>query len=871
MNALMKFQKFRQIKQQQMQNKTVGLQPKRLFGLRNDVLGNIHFTMTKYEIIYPAANVIVIQNFVTNEQKFLRLPENINPEIIVISPNRKLIAIAELNIITEKTTIAIYDIEELKRLKTLQLAVECPIQAVGNMCFTSDSRGMAVLSREPDAFITIYTFGKNDTMVTGRASNKNYPGRATLVKCNPSDTSIITVGGENMMKIMNKTEKGFGQLGTIKGDNIDVTALTWLSGEIIIAGSAKMELFFIEGGELKAQYNMTDVDVIDLTQPDADETSQRQSTIVHLLATKTYPIKCLTTFKTGFAFATHNMVHVFQKESSHKFIKTTLLVIPVQLFDASLYVISNIAVNEEEDTIVATTQHSQLFVGQLFAPETIGISQIEFKFLGEPLHIDSIIDLSVCSWKPIIMTLSKDLTVRIWNYETMKVELIKKFLIDLRCISLHPSGFIAAIAFTDIVRFYQIQLRDLKLLKSFNYSRTTVLQFSHRGHLIAIGCQKEISIVCVFTFETHHTLVGHKDVLSVAWSTDDRYLVSSGKEGSVYEWDLTTGQRINELVQKGTLYRSLAVSSDQSYIVGVTHTAFLREISKSELIREFRAPDDSPLTTLAFSRSDQMLFAANERGCLYNIKMPFLESGGGNFSNYRFYHKAINKLCITYDDSTLVSVGDDGTLVFWAITNAEIKMAEMDSDLGHIEDVLIARQELLEIEHQMNLLQMRINEQVSEFMYEKEQGESYFTDQMNDIHAKYSEEINELRQKFVQQDAYHIEQLNELTMTLTKSNEKHQREVEELEANFNEKIIVEYENQKALKKKVDEVIELYEEKLRKSSSCLQETIDGLEANFKKQIEEKNEYVETLMKEMKDKEKEFQEYCRQVEIDRKFYF
>ncbi|KAG5674864.1 hypothetical protein PVAND_004809 [Polypedilum vanderplanki] len=197
MNALMKFQKFRQIKQQQMQNKTVGLQPKRLFGLRNDVLGNIHFTMTKYEIIYPAANVIVIQNFVTNEQKFLRLPENINPEIIVISPNRKLIAIAELNIITEKTTIAIYDIEELKRLKTLQLAVECPIQAV-----------------EIYAFITIYTFGKNDTMVTGRASNKNYPGRATLVKCNPSDTSIITVGGENMMKIMNKTEKGFGQLGT---------------------------------------------------------------------------------------------------------------------------------------------------------------------------------------------------------------------------------------------------------------------------------------------------------------------------------------------------------------------------------------------------------------------------------------------------------------------------------------------------------------------------------------------------------------------------------------------------------------------------------------------------------------------------------
>lgn len=169
-----------------------------------------------------------------------------------------------------RTLINIYDLETLKKIKTLTLAQECPVQGVGNMCFTSDSKGMAILSQEPDAFITIYTFDKHDTFVTGKASNKNYPGRATLLQCNPGDISIVAVGGDNMLKIMNRTEKGFGQLGTIKGEDIVVTSITWLTAEIIIAGSASMELYFVEGGDLKAKYNTLDLEIIDLAAtPDA--------------------------------------------------------------------------------------------------------------------------------------------------------------------------------------------------------------------------------------------------------------------------------------------------------------------------------------------------------------------------------------------------------------------------------------------------------------------------------------------------------------------------------------------------------------------------------------------------------------------------
>lgn len=71
MNVILKFQKLRQVKQMAL-SKSVGIQPKRVFGLRTDVIGNVHFTLGQ-EIIYPAAGVLVIQDYVTNKQRYLRL------------------------------------------------------------------------------------------------------------------------------------------------------------------------------------------------------------------------------------------------------------------------------------------------------------------------------------------------------------------------------------------------------------------------------------------------------------------------------------------------------------------------------------------------------------------------------------------------------------------------------------------------------------------------------------------------------------------------------------------------------------------------------------------------------------------------------
>lgn len=121
----------------------------------------------------------------------------------------------------------------------------------------------------------------------------------------------------------------------------------------------------------------------------------------------------------------------------------------------------------------------------------------------------------------------------------------------------------------------------------------------------------------------------------MAWSDDDKYLVSSGSEGAIYQWCVVTGQRVREFVEKGVEFRSLALTRDTAFYV-CTNGGIFREIHNSEVIRTIKPnPDGLPLTKLTLSRSNLMLFVGSETGDLFNIQVPFMEAGGGTCTNYR--------------------------------------------------------------------------------------------------------------------------------------------------------------------------------------------------------------------------------------------
>ncbi|XP_053692096.1 cilia- and flagella-associated protein 57 [Sabethes cyaneus] len=838
--------------------KAISIVPRNVFGLRTDIFGNVHFT-TKQEIIYPVAGVLAIHDFTTNKQKFLRFPENYHPERIVISPDRKYIAVSEKSA-DNKSLINIYEISTLKKRKTLQLPPDCPNTQIGNICFTHDSRGIAVLSVEPDTFLSIFSFDKNESLIIGRASNSSQQGQANYLSCNPSDATIVAVGGYYMLKIMNKTDKGFGQIGTIKGDQLLVTSIAWLTSDALAAGTAETELIIVESGELKLKLRADEVESIDLAtdvegdlSPPPDDGTGPQKDRSDVL--------CLTQFDQGFLYSIHNAVHVFEKSSAYTFTKKSIIRIPITLYDKESYKILNVAVNAEQDTIIVATQHSQIYIGMLFVPETLKVSELVFRHLGEPLHVSGIVGLSVCSWKPIIMTASKDLTVRLWNYQSMKVELVKKYLIEIGVIALHPSGFFAAVGFIDLLRLVQIQLDDLKVTKVFNFPSCTQLKFSNQGHLLAAAHGKLINLISIFTFEIIQTLKGHNGkILSLSWSSDDAILASGGDDGAIYKWNVVTGERVEEIVQKGIHYRSLALTSDANSVYAITNTGLIREMCKSDINREFKIPELTPLTDIAMSRSDVIMFVGTEKGHLYNV------DGSGNCTNFRFFNTSITKTCLTYNDSTLITAAADGTLIIWTILNCEGKTAPHAPELGLYSDILIARQDLVDKNDAIATLEMRIQQQIMEFQYKMKQGDAFHSEQMRDIHRDYCSAIEELKKKNEEMEMAHVEECNLMTAGIAQAKEEHQKEMMDFEAQFHEKIIMEYEKLTNLKQRMDQMREDYEIKLRRSAGCLQDTIETLEAEQKKQLNDKQEIINGLLKEMERRRLEFDEYCKQVDVD-----
>lgn len=67
------------------------------------------------------------------------------------------------------------------------------------MRFTEDSRGLAILSKEPNAFLTIFYFDKSETIIVGRVSNGNQIGlTADMIACNLSDTGLVAVAGKRI-------------------------------------------------------------------------------------------------------------------------------------------------------------------------------------------------------------------------------------------------------------------------------------------------------------------------------------------------------------------------------------------------------------------------------------------------------------------------------------------------------------------------------------------------------------------------------------------------------------------------------------------------------------------------------------------------
>ena len=89
-----------------------------------------------------------------------------------------------------------------------------------------------------------------------------------------------------------------------------------------------------------------------------------------------------------------------------------------------------------------------------------------------------------------------------------------------------------------------------------------------------------IHVYNTISFKLIHLLKGHQgEVTSICWSLDDLKLVSCADNGSVYEWNISTGERTQEVVVKLCAFSYLTLSPDSSTIFAVGSDRTVKQIS----------------------------------------------------------------------------------------------------------------------------------------------------------------------------------------------------------------------------------------------------------------------------------------------------
>ena len=99
---------------------------------------------------------------------------------------------------------------------------------------------------------------------------------------------------------------------------------------------------------------------------------------------------------------------------------------------------------------------------------------------------------------------------------------------------------------------------------AFSLKASRVCTFSPGGHLLAAVSGKDIHVFSSVNFGLRAALKGHTgQITAMAWSSDDRALVSCADDGSVYQWDVAdSGRRMHELVIKSCAYNDVVVVSE---------------------------------------------------------------------------------------------------------------------------------------------------------------------------------------------------------------------------------------------------------------------------------------------------------------------
>ncbi|KMZ90790.1 hypothetical protein PVMG_02958 [Plasmodium vivax Mauritania I] len=168
-------------------------------------------------------------------------------------------------------------------------------------------------------------------------------------------------------------------------------------------------------------------------------------------------------------------------------------------------------------------------------------------------------DFDVCMKHPLIILCYDDNVIKIINYRKKEVVMSNSFNNEPLHLSIHCSGHLLLVAFTDKLRLFHILYNKLKIKKEFFLKNCSCCKFSNGGSFMAVSKISTIYIYKTYTYELLYVLKSHVNYITdLVWSCNDFSVFSIGKDGYLFEYSLhNNGNKNMEVMQKEKKFLSI--------------------------------------------------------------------------------------------------------------------------------------------------------------------------------------------------------------------------------------------------------------------------------------------------------------------------
>eukprot|EP00054_Salpingoeca_dolichothecata_P024779 m.170017 g.170017 ORF g.170017 m.170017 type:complete len:822 (+) comp25134_c0_seq4:219-2684(+) len=413
-----------------------------------------------------------------------------------------------------------------------------------------------------------------------------------------------------------------------------------------------------------------------------------------------------------------------------------------------------------------------------------------------------------------------------------------------------------------------ILIDDLRTVKEFNIRVCQECRFSNGGHVFAAVQGNTILLYSTYTFEQVGALKGHNArVRSITWGPNDYTLVSCGQDGAVYTWRVNDGERIGENVLKSCSYSCAALSPDGSSIFAVGSDQVLKEITDNNVAHAVHATpktgSDVP-QQVVLSHSGRMLIVGTSQGALRSLQFPL--HAASEWTSYVCHFGEVTRLRISHDDQMLFSVGADGSLFMFKLSDKDGRGLKKEREVTFAEEILITKTDLDEKHKLTNELRTRVDELKMSAEYQLRLRDMHHNEILKESEHRYQQDLQSLTSQHQLLKSDKDKETNRHDQEVGALIDRHQREVQDLESSHTQKLMSEYEKFKDLQARAQSMQENYEKQLAAMEQAKTQAIQTITTQLEEKIAQKDHLLDQTKKESQEKQREFEEMRRQIELD-----